>query len=433
MFLPKQTLLLLIIIQITLQSPKLTSEEKCECEYSTLHQDWGNPKIKPKNITEICEYVSECCPGKYFTILKLKYCSNIHISIVMIIIIIIILLSFYFLSSTGNDYLANVLGRISEKLKLSQNLAGLTLLALGNQAPDIAVAIVAGEGSNEGFSTALGSLLGGGGLVVGLVCSSVIILGKGVKVYRGNYVRDIGIYIIALFVIVSFGIFTKKIYFWMSWVIFFMYIIYVVVCIIMDQKGKEKMNMENNDMNKSFLGNKDFLVKLYDENQESYVVEETSSDEKAVTDDFDDSNDNRLIPEDMNTSNVLNEKHKPSDYKIGVTYAVAMSGQKPVITLFYVDWCGYCMRFMPKSKTIESIYKKDFNIMMLNAEDPVNARLVGDVKLTGYPTVYIIDPKYNNRVYINNALYGDLGSFRKEIDRYLSIRKKLDSAERCAK
>ncbi len=132
-------------------------------------------------------------------------------------------------------------------------------------------------------------------------------------------------------------------------------------------------------------------------------------------------------------SNVLNEKHKPSDYKIGVTYAVAMSGQKPVITLFYVDWCGYCMRFMPKFKTIESIYKKDFNIMMLNAEDPVNARLVGDVKLTGYPTVYIIDPKYNNRVYINNALYGDLGSFRKEIDRYLSIRKKLDSAERCAK
>ena len=115
-------------------------------------------------------------------------------------------------------------------------------------------------------------------------------------------------------------------------------------------------------------------------------------------------------------SNVLNEKHKPSDYKIGVTYAVAMSGQKPVITLFYVDWCGYCMRFMPKFK-----------------KDPVNARLVGDVKLTGYPTVYIIDPKYNNRVYINNALYGDLGSFRKEIDRYLSIRKKLDSAERCAK
>ena len=315
MFLPKQTLLLLIIIQITLQSPKLNSEEKCECEYSTLHQDWGNPKIKPKNITEICEYVSECCPGKYFTILKLKYCSNIHISIVMIIIIIIILLSFYFLSSTGNDYLANVLGRISEKLKLSQNLAGLTLLALGNQAPDIAVAIVAGEGSNEGFSTALGSLLGGGGLVVGLVCSSVIILGKGVKVYRGNYVRDIGIYIIALFVIVSFGIFTKKIYFWMSWVIFFMYIIYVVVCIIMDQKGKEKMNMENNDMNKSFLGNKDFLVKLYDENQESYVVEETSSDEKAVTDDFDDSNDNRLIPEDMNISNELNENKEKTKKK----------------------------------------------------------------------------------------------------------------------
>ena len=304
MFLSKQIFLFLIIIQITLQNPKLKIEEECECEYSTLHQDWNNPIKKPNNITEICEYVKECCQGKYFTILKLLYCSKIHISIVLTIIIIIILLSFYFLSSTGNDYLANVLGRISEKLKLSQNLAGLTLLALGNQAPDIAVAIVAGEGANEGFSTALGSLLGGGGLVVGLVCSSVIILGKGVKVYLGNYIRDIGIYIIALFVIVCFGIITQKIYFWMSWVIFFMYIIYVIICIIMDQKGKEKMNMEKNELNKSFLGDKDFLVKLYDESQESYiVVEPTNEDEKTINDDFNESTDNRLIPEDDNNKN----------------------------------------------------------------------------------------------------------------------------------
>ena len=285
MFLSKQIFLFLIIIQITIQNPKLKIEEECECEYSTLHQDWNNPIKKPNNITEICEYVKECCQGKYFTILKLLYCSKIHILIVLTIIIIIILLSFYFLSSTGNDYLANVLGRISEKLKLSQNLAGLTLLALGNQAPDIAVAIVAGEGANEGFSTALGSLLGGGGLVVGLVCSSVIILGKGVKVYLGNYIRDIGIYIIALSVIVCFGIITKKIYFWMSWVIFFMYIIYVVICIIMDRKGKEKMNMEKNELNKSFLGNKDFLVKLYDENQDTYTIDSANEEEETIYND----------------------------------------------------------------------------------------------------------------------------------------------------
>ncbi len=316
MFLPKQIFLFLIIIEITLQSQKLTSEEEnCECEYSTLHQNWSDPEIKPKNITEICEYVSECCKGKYFTILKLLYCSKIHISIVLIIIILIILLSFYFLSSTGNDYLANVLGRISEKLKLSQNLAGLTLLALGNQAPDIAVAIIAGEGANEGFSTALGSLLGGGGLVVGLVCSSVIILGKGVKVYKGNYIRDIGIYIIALSVIVCFGIITKKIYFWMSWVIFFMYIIYVVICIIMDQKGKKKMNMNNNDLNKSFLGNKDFLVKLYDENQDTYTIDSANEEEETIYNDFNELNDNRLIPEDDNNKNILNNSQEKKKKK----------------------------------------------------------------------------------------------------------------------
>ena len=132
-------------------------------------------------------------------------------------------------------------------------------------------------------------------------------------------------------------------------------------------------------------------------------------------------------------STILNKKNVPSDYKIGVTYDVAMKGDKPVVALFYVDWCGYCMRFMPRLKTIEDLYKNKYNFLMLNVEDPANENLVRDVSLSGYPTVYVIDPKYDNRFLLNNAIYMDLTKFRAELDRYLKIRKLLDNSSNCSK
>ncbi len=134
------------------------------------------------------------------------------------------------------------------------------------------------------------------------------------------------------------------------------------------------------------------------------------------------------------TTGAFGQQHKkPSDYKVGVSYEQAMSGEKPVLAVFYVDWCGYCMRFMPKFKALESVYKKDYNLLMINAEDPEREDLVKDVRLSGYPTLYIFDPKYDNRVHLSSSIYGDLKAFRKEVDRYTKIRKLLDKSTSCEK
>jgi len=122
----------------------------------------------------------------------------------------------------------------------------------------------------------------------------------------------------------------------------------------------------------------------------------------------------------------VNQKHKPSDYKIGVTYEEAIKSDKPMLALFYVDWCGYCLKFMPKYKTVSSLYKKDYNVVMLNAENPEYKNLIDDVVLSGFPTLYIIDNKYDNRILLNNAIYQDLKKLRVELDRYIRIRKMLD-------
>ena len=127
--------------------------------------------------------------------------------------------------------------------------------------------------------------------------------------------------------------------------------------------------------------------------------------------------------------NVATKKHVPSDYKIGVSYDEAMQSEKPVIALFYVDWCGYCLRFMPKFKVLSTIYKNKYNFVMINVESSDKMKkLADDVGIGGFPTVFILDPKYDNRVLMSNSYYHNLLKFRTELDRYLRIRALLDKA-----
>lgn len=118
---------------------------------------------------------------------------------------------------------------------------------------------------------------------------------------------------------------------------------------------------------------------------------------------------------------------KPSQYKIGIPYEKAMKGKKPVIALFYADWCHYCIKFMPTFQTLSKIYKDDYNFTKINVEDEKYQKLVNEIGITGFPTVFIIDPKYDNRVLLSNAIFGNLKSLRTELDRFLRIRKMLDS------
>ena len=263
------TLILIItLLNLTLQTQiftinnsttpnKETKEEKCECEYEKIHNT-SNSK------DSICTYVRKCCNGEYFNILSLNYCYINSSVITLPLVIIILLICFYFLSTTGNEYLANALGIISEKMKISQNLAGVTFLALGNQAPDVAVAFVAGEGSEDGIAISFSSLLGSGSIVISLVLSSVIILGNGVSTSKGNYIRDLCFYLGSLILIIIFGM-TRIIHLWMASCIFGIYIVYVIICIIMDVEGKKK---EEDNIINSFI-NKDYKVKLFNGRSES--------------------------------------------------------------------------------------------------------------------------------------------------------------------
>ena len=123
----------------------------------------------------------------------------------------------------------------------------------------------------------------------------------------------------------------------------------------------------------------------------------------------------------------FNAPKHPSEFNIGIPYEQALISDKPMVTVFYVDWCGYCLKFMPKFNIYSKLYKDKFNFVMVNVEaNAETKKLADEVGLGGFPTVYIMDPKYDNRVLISNAFYQDISKFRKELDRYLRIRTLLD-------
>lgn len=122
---------------------------------------------------------------------------------------------------------------------------------------------------------------------------------------------------------------------------------------------------------------------------------------------------------------------QPSDYDLGMTYEKASTEDKPMIAVFYVDWCTYCKKFMPRLDTVRSINKNEYNVVLINVEDPKNEKLAREYKISGYPTVYIIDPKLDNQVHIDSPFLESVATLNKEAQRYLNLRKLIKKGDSC--
>lgn len=110
------------------------------------------------------------------------------------------------------------------------------------------------------------------------------------------------------------------------------------------------------------------------------------------------------------------------DYGIGMTYHRAGLEDKPMLVLFYVDWCTYCKNFMPKLRLLNAIYQNKYNVVLVNCEDEANKSLVEDFHITSYPTIYIVDDRIKNRVHIDNGYYDNINLIKRELDRYILVR-----------
>lgn len=138
---------------------------------------------------------------------------------------------FYLLGGTAERFFCPALARISEGLKMSPNVAGVTLLALGNGSPDIFSTIAAvSQGS---FASSLGSQLGAGMFVTTVVAGAVAVAAGKVQttVTRRPFLRDVAFYVLAL-IMVFIVCWDKKIHLWQSLGFIGIYLVYVVVVIL---------------------------------------------------------------------------------------------------------------------------------------------------------------------------------------------------------
>ena len=113
----------------------------------------------------------------------------------------------------------------------------------------------------------------------------------------------------------------------------------------------------------------------------------------------------------------------PSNYSTGVSYEEAVKIGKPMVVNFYVDWCHYCKAFAPKLEELRLEYKDKYTFVLVKADDPKNKDIVEDYNVNGYPSLFLVNPKNDNRVFIEQSLYGNKNKMEKELNRFLRLNK----------
>jgi sodium/potassium/calcium exchanger 6 len=136
----------------TLEEKKDDDDEPdTDCSIQNINE------VRVKNITTECDFTQKNCEHQsLFNFLYLYYCSFHQtfgaVGRIFVFIpcgILFMFIGMYTLSSTADIYLSPALETMTTKFGLSDSLAGVTLLAFGNGAPDVFSSISAGGDSNS--------------------------------------------------------------------------------------------------------------------------------------------------------------------------------------------------------------------------------------------------------------------------------------------
>jgi len=156
-------------------------------------------------------------------------------------------LCFVLLGSTADDFFLPTLGRISEKLRLSPELAGVTLLSLGNGSPDLfatTASFMKMKNDEQGIGGS--ALLGGALLLLTIVLGSVCLASPGsLQVEEGIIMRDVGFFAVTVIWIIVCAHAVRRIGLSMALSFFGIYGVYVIAVFVYDlwrKKWKRRLH-----------------------------------------------------------------------------------------------------------------------------------------------------------------------------------------------
>ncbi|KAG2392909.1 hypothetical protein C9374_009486 [Naegleria lovaniensis] len=163
--------------------------------------------------------------------LQMVECTALHDAqpVFYIFAVVLILVCFYLLGDTAETYFSPALIKISQYLRMSPNLAGITLLALGNGAPDLSSIIVGMFNGNVDFG--VGEPIGAGMFVTSVVMGSVALFSNVRGIARRPFLRDAIFYLVS--VSYTFYLYIDgRVYIWEAILCLIIYVAYVTTVIV---------------------------------------------------------------------------------------------------------------------------------------------------------------------------------------------------------
>ena len=181
----------------------------------------------------------------FINLVDLYYRSIQENAILMFIFICAIYpLLFMCVATIADKYLSIGMQDLSKRFNLSPTLAAVTLIAFANGAPDVLSSLSA-AGKAGGELISLGSLYGGFIFSACLVVSNVVWSSPGdIKLPRYATLKELGFYLLSIFVVIGFGIRGKTGYLFIG-VYLAVYAVYIVASIIAEGLDKADMMQED--------------------------------------------------------------------------------------------------------------------------------------------------------------------------------------------
>ncbi len=133
----------------------------------------------------------------------------------------------HFLSQAAANYFSPTLATISRKLQMNHDLAGVTLLALGNGAPDVFSIIASFKKSAEDPSVGIGAIIGASLFASALIIGSIAIVCP-CEINAVVYIRDCFFHLLAAIAIGWFHV-VGEVTLSMAALLFVVYLIYIVI------------------------------------------------------------------------------------------------------------------------------------------------------------------------------------------------------------
>ncbi|KAL0220651.1 hypothetical protein RCL1_000505 [Eukaryota sp. TZLM3-RCL] len=236
------------------------------------HVQDGEDVCNPREVDDPCAYIrkTEACLEitARFNYLDFYYCTlkphNLNVVFYLVYGLWLLLL-FSLLSGTAEKYFCPILEELVETFHMSSDLAGISLLSLGNSGPDIASQFASLDSEQ---SLAFASVLGAGILVCCLVSGLVIIVSRPGHLTNSiesfPFIRNSLFYLCSL-LYMAVVMYTGRISLVTALVFPLIYVVFVVVVVVFASKSEAVATENDEKESKKLLVNDDYEYNLNDE------------------------------------------------------------------------------------------------------------------------------------------------------------------------